>query len=84
MEITFFIPCFIDALVPSVGISGSCEAMIRTFYQELLKGHPQQVVASILAQKTFEFSEFLVDRLGVVDLRSRFPAKVTFHDGCHG
>jgi L-lactate dehydrogenase complex protein LldE len=139
VKITLFIPCFIDELVPSVGISmirifeklghkvdfdesivccgqpafntgcwkeardvavrvvdrlknaevvvipsGSCGAMIRTFYQELFKGHPKQVAASILAQKTFEFSEFLVDRLGVVDFGSRFPAKVTFHDGCHG
>ena len=139
MKITLFIPCFIDALVPSVGISmvrifeklghrvefdesivccgqpafntgcwkeagdvavravdrlknaevvvipsGSCGAMIRTFYQELFKGHPKQVAASVLAQKTFEFSEFLVDRLGVLDLGSRFPAKVAFHDGCHG
>ena len=38
----------------------------------------------MLAQKTFELSEFLVDRLGVTDLGSRFPAKVTLHDGCHG
>jgi L-lactate dehydrogenase complex protein LldE len=38
----------------------------------------------MLAQKTYELSEFLVDRLGVIDLGSRFPAKVTFHDGCHG
>jgi len=64
--------------------SGSCGAMIRTFYPELFKDHPKQEVASILSQKTFELSEFLVDRLGVSDLGSRFPAKVTFHDGCHG
>src|SRR5215831_9817116 len=64
--------------------SGSCGAMIRTFYPELFKGHPKQAAASILTEKIFELSEFLVDRLGVSDLGSRFPAKVTFHDGCHG
>jgi L-lactate dehydrogenase complex protein LldE len=58
--------------------------MIRIFYPELFKGHPKQVAVSMLTQKTFELSEFLVDRLGVSDLGSRFPAKVTFHDGCHG
>ena len=58
--------------------------MIRAFYPELFEGHPKQGAASMLTQKTFELSEFLVDRLGVSDLGSRFPAKVTFHDGCHG
>jgi L-lactate dehydrogenase complex protein LldE len=32
---------------------------------------------------TFEFSEFLVKKLGVADVGARFPAKVTYHDGCH-
>jgi L-lactate dehydrogenase complex protein LldE len=139
MTISLFIPCFIDQLFPSVGISvvrileklghkvdfdeslvccgqpafntgcwneardvairvvdrlknaevvvipsGSCGAMIRVFYPEIFKGHPKQEAALSLAHKIYEFSEFLVDRLGVVDLGSRFPAKVTFHNGCHG
>ncbi len=139
MKISLFIPCFIDQLSPSVGISvvrileklghqvefdesivccgqpafntgcwneareiaapiverlqnaevvvipsGSCGAMIRVFYPEIFKHHPRQAAAQSLAQKTYELSEFLVDRLGVTDLGSRFPAKVTFHDGCHG
>jgi L-lactate dehydrogenase complex protein LldE len=37
-----------------------------------------------LAAKCHEFSDFLVNRLGVTDLGARFPAKVSFHDGCHG
>jgi L-lactate dehydrogenase complex protein LldE len=64
--------------------SGSCGAMIRVFYPEILKNHPQERAARSLGQKTYELSEFLVDHLGVTDLGSRFPAKVTFHDGCHG
>jgi L-lactate dehydrogenase complex protein LldE len=64
--------------------SGSCGAMIRVFYPEILKNHPQEGAARSLGQKTYELSEFLVDHLGVTDLGSRFPAKVTFHDGCHG
>jgi L-lactate dehydrogenase complex protein LldE len=58
--------------------------MIRVFYPEIFKGHPKQEAALSLARRIYEFSEFLVDRLGVVDLGSRFPAKVTFHNGCHG
>ena len=34
--------------------------------------------------RIWEFSDFLVTKLGVTDLGARFPAKVTFHDGCHG
>ncbi|MBV8350828.1 MAG: (Fe-S)-binding protein [Verrucomicrobia bacterium] len=64
--------------------SGSCGAMLRVFYPEIFKHHPKREAALSLGQKTYELSEFLVDRLGVTDLGSRFPAKITFHDGCHG
>jgi L-lactate dehydrogenase complex protein LldE len=64
--------------------SGSCGAMLRVFYPELFAGTPHAAAADALAKKCFEFSDFLVTRLGVTDLGARFPAKVTFHDGCHG
>jgi L-lactate dehydrogenase complex protein LldE len=139
VKISLFIPCYVDQLFPTVGISmvrifeklghsvefdpalvccgqpafnsgcwkqardvalrvldrletaeivvvpsGSCGAMIRTFYLELFKNTPKLESAVGVAKKTLDFSEFLVDRLGVTSLGSRFPAKVTFHDGCHG
>src|SRR5215470_10525154 len=64
--------------------SGSCGAMLKVFYPELFAGTPQAEAAEKLAKKCFEFSDFLVTKLGVTDLGARFPAKVTFHDGCHG
>ena len=64
--------------------SGSCAAMVRNFYPELFRATPQAAAAEQLSRRTFEFSSFLVDQLGVTDLGSRFPARVTFHDGCHG
>ena len=64
--------------------SGSCATMIRVFYRELFAGTEQEETVNQLARRTFEFSEFLVDKLGVTDLGSRFPASTTFHDGCHG
>jgi L-lactate dehydrogenase complex protein LldE len=64
--------------------SGSCGAMMHVFYPELFAGTPQEAAAEELAAKCFEFSDFLVTKLGVTDLGARFPAKVTFHDGCHG
>ena len=64
--------------------SGSCGAMLKVFYQELFKDTPRHDEARALAEKTWEFSDFLVTKLGVTDLGARFPAKATFHDGCHG
>jgi len=64
--------------------SGSCGAMLKVFYPQLFAGTEHEPAAKELSGKCFEFSDFLVTRLGVTDLGARFPAKVTFHDGCHG
>ena len=64
--------------------SGSCTTMLRVFYRQLFAGDPNEAAARELAGKTFEFSEFLVDKLGVTDLGSRLRGTATFHDGCHG
>jgi len=73
----------VDAEIVVIG-SGSCGAMLKVFYQELFAGTPNEARAKALSAKCYEFSDFLVTRLGVTDLGARFPAKVTFHDGCHG
>jgi len=64
--------------------SGSCGAMLKVFYPELFAGTKQAEAAQALSAKCYEFSDFLVTKLGVTDVGARFPAKVTFHDGCHG
>src|SRR5579863_6758203 len=64
--------------------SGSCGAMLKVFYPQLFAGTEQETEAKQLSGKCFEFSDFLVTKLGVTKLGARFPAKVTFHDGCHG
>jgi L-lactate dehydrogenase complex protein LldE len=74
---------FADAEVVVSG-SGSCGAMFRNFYPELFKGTADEPAAKALSKKTYEFSEFLVNKLGVLDLGAKFEGKVTFHDGCHG
>jgi len=56
-----------------VSPSGSCTAMVRNFYPELGVNPPA----------TYEFAEFLVKKLGVTDVGAKFPARVTYHDGCH-
>ena len=67
-----------------VGPSGSCVAMLRVFYPQLFAGMPEETAALDLTGRTFEFSEFLVKKLGVTDVGARFPHRVTYHDGCHG
>jgi L-lactate dehydrogenase complex protein LldE len=64
--------------------SGSCGAMLKKFYPELFAKTALAKAAEALSAKTWEFSDFLVNKLGVTDLGASFPARVTIHDGCHG
>ncbi len=64
--------------------SGSCGAMLKVFYPQIFQDTPRHKAALALAEKTWEFSDFLVSKLGVTDVGARLPARVTFHDGCHG
>jgi L-lactate dehydrogenase complex protein LldE len=64
--------------------SGSCTAMVRRFYPELARGDDglRRELAAI-GPSVFEFSEFLVRRLGITDVGAHFPYRVAFHDACH-
>ncbi len=139
MRVSLFIPCFVNAFYPKVGVciveilerlghtidypeeqtccgqpafnsgywdearavgqrtlqlfenaeavviaSGSCGAMLKVFFAEMFAGTPHAAAAIDLGRRTFEFSDFLVTKLGVTDLGARFPGRATFHDGCHG
>lgn len=66
-----------------VAPSGSCVAMVRQHFPELLQGNADwHRRAQELASKTYEFSEFLVQRLGREELGARLSARVTYHDSC--
>lgn len=70
-----------DVVTPS----GSCATMIRHFYPELFADSPALRAAALdLAGRTYEFSEYLVDVLGVTDVGARFEGTLTVHDACHG
>jgi L-lactate dehydrogenase complex protein LldE len=66
-----------------VSISGSCAAMVREEYPRLFEGDPEKAAAVRLASRTFEFSEFLIDVLGVNDLPVSRRARATLHHSCH-
>ena len=67
-----------------VSMSGSCAFAIRDEYNEFLEGEPEwQARAAKVSSKIYEFTEFIVDVLGVTDVGARFPEKVTYHTSCH-
>jgi L-lactate dehydrogenase complex protein LldE len=68
--------------------SGSCASMVRVFYQELFHDDPTLLrQATEVGSHVFEFSEFLVDVLGVDTLPKATSPKlntsVTYHEACH-
>jgi len=64
--------------------SGSCAHMFRHNYPELFDGdsvwHPR---AKALAARTYEFTEYLVDKLGVTDVGAKWDGLLTYHPSCH-
>jgi L-lactate dehydrogenase complex protein LldE len=69
---------------PVVIPSGSCASMLRHGYLELFAGDPLWLPrARALAARVFEFTEFLVDILGVTDLGARFTRPLGYHSSCH-
>jgi len=69
---------------PIVVPSGSCAGMMRHGYLELFAEDPIWLPrAQTLAARVFEFSEFLVDQLGVIDVGARFSGRLAYHASCH-
>jgi L-lactate dehydrogenase complex protein LldE len=64
--------------------SGSCTDMVRHHYAGLFADEPDwQARARRVGDRTYEFSQFLVDVLGVTSVGARFGGTVTYHDSCH-
>ncbi|MUT66818.1 (Fe-S)-binding protein [Paenibacillus sp. NEAU-GSW1] len=64
--------------------SGSCTGMIH-HYPKLFEDDPVMLArAEKLQRKSYEFTQFLVQVLGVTDVGAKFPHKVTYHPSCHG
>jgi len=80
-----FLTAFADAEV-IVTPSGSCATMVRHYYPQLFKDDPEWYErASWASNITWEFTEYLVDGLGITDIGAALPpTQVAFHDACHG
>lgn len=80
-----FAQFFPSSEAPSiVSLSGSCTHMLRHNYPELFAGDPAWLErARALGRRSFEFTEYLVDVLGVVDLGARWDGDLAYHPSCH-
>ncbi len=67
-----------------VAPSGSCGSMVKIFGPGLFRDEPElHRRAQELAGRTYEFSQFLVDVVGVTDVGATYSGKVTYHASCH-
>ena len=80
-----FVDCFRDAeavVIPST----SCTMMVRQQYPYLAHRAPDASLAAALDElipRVFEFTEFVVDRLGQTEIGAYFPHRVTYHASCN-
>ena len=63
--------------------SGSCTSMVKIFYPEILNNYSYKESLQEITKNIYEFSDFLVNVVGVKDLGITFPHRVTYHDACH-
>lgn len=65
--------------------SGSCAAMIIDHYPYLFADDPEMLAAAErVASRVREFTQFLVDDVGLGGLATGTDESVTFHPSCHG
>lgn len=64
--------------------SGSCASMIRHYYPYLFAGDDEwREQAQELADKTYEFSQFMAKLIAEQPLHAEFEGIATYHHSCH-
>jgi L-lactate dehydrogenase complex protein LldE len=69
-----------------VAPSGSCVGSVRHQHAMVARRAGDEGLATraqLVADRTYELSELLVDVLGVTDVGASFPHRVTYHPTCH-
>jgi L-lactate dehydrogenase complex protein LldE len=65
-----------------VAPSASCVGFVRNYYATLFDNSSLHNNVRDLQKRIFEFSSFLVNVLGVVDVGASLYGKATYHDSC--
>ncbi|HWG74030.1 MAG TPA: (Fe-S)-binding protein [Acidimicrobiales bacterium] len=66
--------------------SGSCVASVRHQHADVARSLGDDALAAradVVAGRTYELSELLVDVLGIDDVGAYWPHRVTYHPTCH-
>jgi len=80
-----FLDVFEDAEA-IVAPSASCVGMIKDFYPKVAKDSGDaDLIQRVkgLIPRVFEFSQFIVHKLGIEDVGAYYPHRVTYHPTCH-
>ena len=73
-----------DGDQPIVCPSGSCGAMVRNFYPILFRDEPAELErVKRVADRLWEFTEFIVDGLGEESVPAANAESATYHKCCH-
>lgn len=67
-----------------VAPSASCVGFVRNYYGQLFADSSYQNDARAVSENIFEFSEFLVNKLGQTKFGAALQGKATYHDSCAG
>ncbi len=80
-----FVDVFGDAEV-IVAPSASCVGMVHEFYGKLAeRSGDENLIRKVneIIPKVFELTQFIVDKLGILDVGAYYPHRVTYHPTCH-
>ncbi|MDP4149681.1 MAG: (Fe-S)-binding protein [Bacteroidota bacterium] len=67
-----------------VAPSASCTGFVRNYYPGLFDNSSMHNEVKDLQKRAYEFSEFLVNVLGIEDLGASLSGRATYHDSCAG
>lgn len=67
-----------------VAPSASCVGFVRNYFDKLFENTSYQNDAKVVSENIFEFSEFLVNKLGQTKFGAELRGKATYHDSCAG
>ena len=91
MKIGLFIPCYINAVYPEVGVASykllkSIGLDVDYPLDQTCCGQPMEKAGHVCmnSKKIYDICEFLYDIVKVKELKAEFPHKVSIHNSCHG
>ena len=69
---------------PIIAPSASCVGFVRKYYSRLFNDSSLRHEVAAIQKNIFEFTEFMVNKLGITDVGASLEGKATYHDSCAG